>query len=612
MGNYLALFAAGDVSILTYPKPSSFTRSSPNRRKGATSPGAVFPPFNAMKYPTLSLTAPLALVLSTGSLSASLFPQLDSYTGGAGSSEIVVHDRFQQSLYNVYGTRGSNGGVEILDFADPTNLTQSGLVDMSVINGLTVGSISSVSADPLGRGFGVATFIPLNSGTDKGRVVFFDPSTKAVLHSVEVGYHPDMVRFSKDGTQIFVANEGEPLSEGSNHFDRAGSVSVIDLSTIASKFDVAGLGSGQVADYDFSDANLAPGVSLNGLRINPSNAAPGNQFKDIEPEYITQSGNKLYVSLQENNALAELDLASGQWTAIGSLGTIEKLIDASDRDSAINGGINIDDLIHGLPMPDTIASYTVGGKTYVLTANEGDTRPPDFVASGHPLVTDESRFADLGTGGRPALDPAVDAALDALYGGNAQASGALGRLTISLTDGNLDADPDIEQPTAFGTRSFSIWDASDFSLVYDSGSDFENLTKTLVPGLFNSDGTLSSFDTRSDNKGPEPEGITIGRAYGRNLAFIGLERVGGVMVYDITDPNAPTFFDYFNTGERGAEGMAFITAADSPTGKPLLLVGYEVSGKVGVYTVVPEAGSVPAGLAVLGLAFGVWRRRVRA
>jgi hypothetical protein len=202
--------------------------------------------------------------------------------------------------------------------------------------------------------------------------------------------------------------------------------------------------------------------------------------------------------------------------------------------------------------------------------------------------------------------------LDALYGGNAQATNALGRLNISLTDGNLDADPDIEQPTAFGTRSFSIWDASDFSLVYDSGSDFENLTATLVPGLFNSDGTLSSFDGRSDNKGPEPEGVTIGRAYGRTLAFVGLERVGGVMVYDISDPNAPTFFDYFNTGERGAEGMEFITAADSPTGKPLLLVGYEISGKVGVYTVVPEAGSVPAGVAMLGLAFGVWRRRVRA
>lgn len=561
-----------------------------------------------MKHPTLSLTAPLALVLSTGSLSASLFPQLDSYTGGAGSSEIVVHDRFQQSLYNVYGTRGANGGVEILDFADPTNVTQSGLVDMSNINGLTVGSISSVSADPLGRGFGVATFIPLNSGTDKGRVVFFDPSTKTVLHSVEVGYHPDMIRFSKDGTQIFVANEGEPISEGSNHFDRAGSVSVIDLSGVASKTDVAGLGSGQIADYDFSDSNLAPGVNLNGIRINPSNVTPGNLFKDVEPEYITQSGNKLYVSLQENNALAELDLTSGKWTAIGSLGTIETLIDASDRD----GGININDLIHGLPMPDVISSYTVGGKTYVLTANEGDSRPPDFVSSGHPLRTDEARFADLGVGGRPALDPAVDSALDALYGGNAQATSALGRLTISITDGNLDADPDIERPTAFGTRSFSIWDASDFSLVYDSGSDFETLTATLVPGLFNSDGTLTSFDTRSDNKGPEPEGVTVGRAYGRTLAFIGLERVGGVMVYDISDPNAPTFFDYFNTGERGAEGLEFIAAADSPTGKPLLLVGYEVSGKVGVYTVVPEAGSVPAGLAVLGLAFGVWRRRVRA
>ncbi len=580
------------------------TRSLFGRHVGAGSDGDRI----CMKPLLPHLTTRLALALVPGTVSAGFFQQTDRYLGGAGSSEIVVHDRSQQSLYNVYGTRGVNGGVEVLGFGDPFNVTQQGVVDMSVIDGLTVGSISSVAADPLGRGFGVASFIPVNSGTDKGRVVFFDPVSRAVIHSVEVGYHPDMLRFSKDGTKIFVANEGEPISEGSGtltHFDRAGSVSIIDLSTVSSLADVAGLGLGQVADYDFSSAHLASGVTLSGVRVNPSNAAPGVRYFDIEPEYITESGGKLYISLQENNAVAEFDLTSRQYTAVGSLGTIQTLLDASDRD----GGIFINDLIHGLPMPDTLASYMVGGKTYLLTANEGDSRPPDFVGTGHPLVGDDARFSQLGTPGRPALDPTVDAALDALYGGDAQAAAALGRLTISLTDGDLDLDGDIDQPTAFGTRSFSIWDASTLTRVYDSGSEFEQRTALLVPGFFNSDGTLGSFDTRSDNKGPEPEGVTVGQAYGRTLAFIGLERTGGIMVYDVSTPWAPTFFDYINTGERGAEGLEFIPASESPTGKALLLVGYEVDGAVGVYTVIPEAGTVPAGFALLGLAGAVWRRR---
>ena len=538
------------------------------------------------------------------------FYQLDSYQGPAGSSEIVVHDKFQQSLYNVFGTRGASGGVEILDFHNPSHLTPLGQIDMSMVDGLRVGSISSVAADPLGRGFGVASFIPLDSGSNKGRVVFFDPASLTVLHSIEVGYHPDMIKFSQDGTKVFVANEGEPISEGAGplaHFDRAGSVSVIDLATVAAKSDVTGVGVGHVADYDFSSANLASGVNLAGVRVNLSNAAAGDRFKDIEPEYITQAGNKLYVTLQENNAVAELDLNQGKWTAVTSLGTFEKLMDASDSD----GGILVNDLIHGLPMPDSIASYTVGGKTYVLTANEGDTRPPDFAQSGHPLVRDDARLSQLGAGGRPALDGTVDQALDLLYGGNAQAANALGRLTISLTDGDVDSDGDIDVPTIFGTRSFSIWDADSMTLVYDSGSDFENITAALVPELFNSDGTIGSFDTRSDNKGPEPEGITIGDAFGRTLAYIGLERTGGIMVYDISNPASPSFFDYFNTGEQGAEGMEYISAADSPTGKPILLVGYEVSGQVGVYTTVPEGGTIPGSLAILGLLAGACYRRPR-
>jgi len=317
-----------------------------------------------MNPPTRYLAFPLALVVTQSSLSAGFFKQLESYTGPAGGSEIVVHNRFDQTLFNVFGTRGTSGGVEILDFLDPANVTSQGLIDMTSIDGLTVGSISSVAADPLGRGFGVASFIPFNSGSDKGRVVFFDPASKAVLHSVEVGYHPDMIQFSQDGTKIFVANEGEPISEGVGaltHSDRAGSISVIDLASVAAKIDVSGIGLGQVTDYDFSAANLGGGVDLAGVRVNPSNAAAGDRFKDVEPEYITQAGNKLYVSLQENNAVAEFDLDQGKWTSVKSLGTIEKLIDASDRD----GGIFINDLIHGMPMPDTLASYTIAGKTYV-------------------------------------------------------------------------------------------------------------------------------------------------------------------------------------------------------------------------------------------------------
>jgi len=314
------------------------------------------------------------------------------------------------------------------------------------------------------------------------------------------------------------------------------------------------------------------------------------------------------VTLQENNAIAEFDLTQGKWTSVSGLGTIEKLMDASDRD----GVALSDDLIHGLPMPDGVASYQVGGKTYLVTANEGDSRPPDFVQTGHPLVQDDARFAQLGSSGRPALDPAVDLILDAQYGGDAQADPALGRLTLSIQDGDVDSDGDIDEPTVFGTRSFSIWDADTMSLVFDSGTDFEDITNLLVPSVFNSDGTPASFDTRSDNKGPEPEGVTIGQAFGRTLAFVGLERTGGIMVYDISDPLAPAFFNYFNTGQRGAEGLEFIPAKFSPVGMPLLLAGYEVSSEVGVYALVPESGVGVAGLAVLGGVAGVlWRRRKR-
>lgn len=536
--------------------------------------------------------------------------QLDSYPTAPSGGEIVAYDRSSRLLYVTAGAQGT-AGVEIVNAANPANLVQTGVIDLSSVSGLNSYSVSSVAADPLGRGFGVATFIPELSGSNPGKVVFFDPVARTVLHTVDVGYHPDMVKFSSDGSKLFVANEGEPISEvGPVHFDRPGSISVVDLAGVASSAQVPALGAGQVATYDFSAGNLAAGVDVSGLRVHPSNTTPAGRVNDIEPEYITQAGSKLYVSLQENNAVAEFDLNQGKWTRVDNLGTILQTVDASSND----GGVHINDTVQGLPLPDGMASVTVGGKTFYLTANEGDSRPADRVANGHPNgASDEARLNQLGAGGRPALDAATDSALDAAYGGNAQADSALGRLRVSLIDGNLDADPDIEQPTMFGTRSFSIWDAETGSRVFDSGSDFEMITSTSVLPLYNSNGTAVTFDARSQNKGPEPEGITTGMVGDQLWAFIGLERVGGVMAYDITDPTRPVFRTYFNTGELSPEGLEFVGASESPTGYPLLYVGYEVGGAVGSYQImVPESGArlpVAIGLVVGGTAFGVRRFR---
>ncbi|MFN0069191.1 MAG: choice-of-anchor I family protein, partial [Limisphaerales bacterium] len=461
--------------------------------------------------------------------------QLDSYATAPSGGEIVAHDKAGKLLYVTSGAQGT-AAVEIVNAADPANLTQTGVIDVSSIAGLNSFSVSSVAADPLGRGFGVATFIPEKSGSNPGKVVFFDPVARTVLHSVDVGYHPDMVRFSADGTKLFVANEGEPMTEpGSQHFDRPGSLSVVDLTGIAAPAQVTGVTAAQVSTYDFSAANLAAGVGLDGLRVHPSNNSAAGRVNDAEPEYITQAGDKLYVSLQENNAVAEFDLAQGKWTQINPLGVIQQTIDASDQD----GGIRIDDTVHGMPMPDGVASVQVGGKTYYLTANEGDGRPADRVGAGHPNgAADDPRARSLSG----QMDPAYKAALDAQYGGqDALDNSRLGRLRVSAQDGDTSGDGKIDRLTMFGTRSFTIWDAETGLEIFDSGSDFEDITAAQVPLLFNSNGAAGTFDSRSPAKGPEPEGITTGQVGGELWAFIGLERVGGWMAYDITDPLNPDF-----------------------------------------------------------------------
>jgi predicted extracellular nuclease len=273
--------------------------------------------------------------------------------------------------------------------------------------------------------------------------------------------------------------------------------------------------------------------------------------------------------------------------------SLNNALDPSDED----GAINIRNApVLGMYQPDGIAAYEADdGETYLVTANEGDAREyivEDEQGNETETFVEEARVADL------TLDPEAFPNATEL-----QQEQNLGRLKVTTTRGDTDGDREFEELYAFGGRSFSIWD-TEGNLVFDSGSDFERITAEQIPNFFNSDNDENSFDTRSDDKGPEPEGVVIGTVSGRDYAFIGLERIGGVMVYDITEPTSADFVQYINTrdfegdleagtaGNLSPEGLEFIPAEASPTGIPLLAVAYEVSGSTAVFEVTTPISAI--------------------
>ncbi len=276
---------------------------------------------------------------------------------------------------------------------------------------------------------------------------------------------------------------------------------------------------------------------------------------------------------------------------------ISSAFDPSDRDD----GINIKNWpVYGMFMPDSIASYTANGMDYYVFANEGDDRGD----ADEPGIGDAIRVKDLGdviSFGRSGLELGEE--FDPIL----EEDENLGRLTISSIDGDLNGDGKLNRLQSYGTRSFSIIDKNG-NLVFDSGADFENIIAEDLAPFFNSNNDDNdSFESRSDNKGPEPEGITVGTIDGETYAFIGLERIGGVMIYNITNPTNPEFVQYLNnrnfvdengqfidveiddgvtnpdTKDLGPEGLIFIPSEDSPNGKPLLVVANEVSGTTTIY-----------------------------
>ncbi|MCA1992355.1 MAG: choice-of-anchor I family protein [Coleofasciculus sp. S288] len=400
-----------------------------------------------------------------------------------------------------------------------------------------------------------------------GTVAFYDIDGN-FLNAVTVGALPDMLTFTPDGKKILVANEGEPSSYNQpDSVDPEGSLSLIDISK-----GVLNLTQSDVTTADFTAFNSQQSTLIaEGVRIFGPNATVA---QDVEPEFITVSSDSktAWITLQENNAIAVLDIESGQITDIKPLGYKDynlpgNGLDASDRDSAIN----IQNWpVLGMYQPDAIASFTINGETYLITANEGDSRDYDG-------FSEEERIRNL------SLDPNT-------FPNALKDNTALGRLQVTTTLGDPDGDGDFDDLYAFGARSFSIWTAQG-NLVFDSGDQFEQITAAQVPSLFNSDGTSDTFDTRSDNKGPEPEGVVTGVINGRTYAFIGLERTGGVMVYDVTNPTSPAFVQYINSASDIApEGLTFVSADESPTGKPLLVVSHEVSQTTTTYEISTASG----------------------
>jgi 3-phytase len=525
-----------------------------------------------MKYTPIAIA--IAAVLAAGSANAANIFQWEhqwtfNHTAGNGSNalgaEIVSFDAANERLW-VIGTNSDLGlgGVDVLDLSG--NLTHS--FDTSSQGGINSVAIANGKA-------AIALTAPVK--TDAGQVRFYDAGNYGFLQSVAVGANPDSVTFTPNGQKLLVANEGEPSSYlvGPSG-DPVGSVSIID----ANSYNV------QTAGFDAFNSQAAA-LKAAGVRLTGPNASVA---QDLEPEYIAVSadGTKAMATLQEANSVAIIDIATATITDIKALGFKDHSLpgnglDASDRDGPgndpLNGNIQ-NWKVKGMFMPDGIGSFEKNGNQYYVTANEGDSR------SDWPGGAEEIRL------GSAAIDSALDAAMTLAHGPDWKTNNdKLNRLTVS-TSGNTDGDTALEEIHVFGARSFSILDAAG-NLVFDSGDQLEQIIKSDFPALWD--------DSRSDNKGPEPESAVMGKINGRDLLFLGLERSNAVMVWDLTDLANPAFLDMiFTAGNVSPEGLSFFSNDNGH----YLAVAHEVSGSTALYKVnaVPLPGAVWLfGSALVGL-----------
>lgn len=463
------------------------------------------------------------------------FKEIGSITiGGEGAAEISAYDEKTKKLFTVNNS-GTNQ-IDVIDLSDPTKPTKIGKIDLTPYEGAS----NSVSV------FDGKLAVALESTVNKqgnGKVVVFNTSDLSLIKQITVGALPDMITFSPDGKYIMTANEGEPSTDYLQ--DPEGSISIIE---VTNNYAVTTL---NFASFSGQAATL----QKDGFRISK---IAKSFAQDIEPEYVTISDDSktAWVTLQENNGVAKVDLTSKTITSIYPLGfkdynTADNAIDVSDKDDKIAFNPW---KVKGMFMPDGISHFTANNTPYFVTANEGDTRE-------YTAYTDFKRMKDM------TLDPTVfpDAATLKLESN-------LGRLNLITDMGDTDGDGDLDELFSFGARSFSIWNGNTGKIVYDSKNDVDKKSNEL--------GTYD--DKRSDDKGSEPEAVVAVKMGTQNILFVGLERSDAFMTYDVTNPASPQYLQTVKTGDA-PEGILFIPASKSPTKRSLLVVSSEGDGTIKIF-----------------------------
>ena len=509
---------------------------------------------------------------------------MDSGFGEGGAEIPTYHVASKQ----VFATNGANNSIDIYNIADVTNPKFVRSVSMDKYGD----GITSVAAGK--RYIAVAVTNDATYAADgapelhNGKLVVLYPSGN-VAKVMDLGaVQPDAVTFTPNGTTALVAIEGEPICALDNPAttavdesldykfakDPKGALAIIDLRSLSRA---------KVKLVDFSDISPEDIRSVGGV----VSLTSGDPAVDLEPEYVSAPRSSMaFVTLQEANLIAQINVVTGKLVALRSAGVIDRSVvpfDSSDRDAG--AGLRTYDNVYGLAMPDAIAAFQDGNDYYTVTANEGDDRA-DWTCF---TAIDDARVKDL------EVDTTVFTNWD-VTGSNEE----LGRAKVNPNIGDEDGDGKYESLYLLGGRSMSIM--KNGQLIYDSGALLAELQVAAL-GVENINGAHDVVDgaivyepqNRSDDKGAEPEGVAVGMVGNSRVAVLGLERMSALVFFDITDPANPEVISWeqvmplegtaADAKMWSPEGVVFIDAADSPNGKPLVLTSYEMSGTISLHSI---------------------------
>ena len=507
---------------------------------------------------------------------------------GEGSAEIAT---YHAGSKRIFVTNGVKNTIDIFDISDVANPKKVGFLDLSPygndVTSVAAGKDVVVAVVHVSEKFS-ATGVPT---TSNGKIVVFDTTGKVLSSPDVLGVLPDSVTFAPNGTTALVAIEGQPVcaqddpataakesADYTKASDPVGGVTVVDLSNPAAPvLEFAGFDQFTVSEM------RAKGIAVSSVINNVS--------KDFEPEFVTAIDNDYaYVTIQEANAIGRLNIQTATFESITRAfeSKHSKVArDTSDRDAG--AGPRTYANVVGASQPDAIAGFKMGSGYYFVTANEGDAREytcldDDLRASA--LKVDPRRFPDWKT----------------LSG-----SAALGRAKVNPTMGDKDGDGDIDTIHLRGSNSMTMY--RNGLAIWDS-ADLLDQIQTAAFGVANINGShsLSSDKAtmnyvgqgRSDDKGSEPEGVAVGMVGDRRIAVLGLERMTALAVFDITQPRSPVFIEWLQMVPTKAtpakdvkywspEGIVFVAADKSPSGKALIITSYELSGSLSIHQIEPRS-----------------------